>query len=111
MLTIEKNEAMRNPVAYCRDKGIPVEELPVPLREGFARWYLFGIPAGSFLQATIEGRPFDAAVRADAGNLAKFGNICRSLAVHFPPDCIGSGATNWRRAGGYFGKRAADGET
>jgi hypothetical protein len=112
-MTLAKDleEARQDPAGYLANMGYlwEIEKLPEPLREGFARWYLMGIPAGQFLQAVIRNDLSGAVIKADAGSLANIRNIVIWFYNNAPPICVGDNVKAWGEAGGYFGRaRAAE---
>jgi hypothetical protein len=87
--------------------NLDLSGLPEVLRIGYARWWLFGIPAGSFLQAVIENNMFKAVVKADDGNLANLKPIVLWLYNNGDSRAIGINAKAWGDAGGFFGRSIA----
>ena len=77
--------------------------LPEDLHAGYAMWWLFATPAGSFLQAVIENDFMRAVVKADADNLAKLREIACWFYNEADPNCTGKNAAKWIERGGYFG--------
>jgi hypothetical protein len=97
----ERACAVIDPVAFIKED---LSGLPEPLREGYARWWLFGIPAGSFLQAVIENNMFKGVIKADDGNLANLKPIVLWFYNNADSRAIGINAKAWGDAGGYFGR-------
>lgn len=104
----ERAAAAIKPVAYFEKlTGRSMDGLPESLREGYARWWLFGIRAGSFLQAVIEGDLYEAMGQADHMNRARLFEIVSWFWNEGDSASIRSRATAWGDAGGYYGKRAS----
>lgn len=107
-LKIERAIASVNPVAYV---PADLEGLPESLHEGYARWWCFGIAAGSFLQAVIENNLYRAAIKADDLNVLRLREISLWFWTNADSRAIGANAKAWGDAGGHFGRMAeAEGE-
>lgn len=107
----EKACAKIDPVSFAIKRGIDFSGLPESLSGGYARWWCFGIPAGSFLQAVIEGDLFDAYGRADHVNQARLPELLSWFWNHADSRSIRKNAKAWGDAGGYFGRmEEAEGE-
>jgi hypothetical protein len=100
----ERACAVIDPVAFFKEDW---NGLPEVLRIGYARWWLFGIPAGSFLQAVIENNMFKGVTKADDGNLANLKPIVLWFYNNADSRAIGINAKAWGDAGGYFGRLIA----
>lgn len=99
-----EDAARKDPVKFMTDNGFDFDGLPESLRPGYARWWCFGIPAGSFLQAVIDNDFIKAITKADAKNL----NMIRSIAIwmHNNGDdrATRANASSWAKGGGHFGR-------
>lgn len=101
----DRAAAAAAPVAtYEKLTGRSLEGLPESLREGYARWWLQGIRAGSFLQAVIEGDLYMAMGQADYINRERLFEIVSWFYNEADSRSIRSGAQSWGDEGGYFGK-------
>jgi len=104
----ERAAAAIKPVAYFEKlTGRSMDGLPESLRGGYARWWLFGIRAGSFLQAVIEGDLYAAIGYSDDMNRARLFEITSWFWNEGDSASIRSRATAWGDAGGYYGKLAS----
>ena len=70
--------------------GGKLKWFPENMHGGIARWVLFGIVPGDFLQAVIRGDLFEAAARADDINQGLLFDYCKFLYNCVPGDCYGS---------------------
>ncbi len=101
---IEKNEARADPVAFMESNGFVFAGMPTSLRAGYARWWCFGVPAGSFLQAVIEGDLYTSITCADETNLARLHDIVRWFWNKADVRSIRKNAKSWGDDGGRFGR-------
>lgn len=107
----EKACAKIDPVKFLANRGLDFTALPESLRRGYATWWCFGIPAGSFLQAVIEGDLFEAHGKADHLNQARMPELLNWFWNHADARCIRKNAKSWGTRGGHFGRQAeAEGE-
>lgn len=106
-LEIEILEARQDPVAYMENNGTDFRGLPPGLRAGYARWWCFGMEAGDFLQAVINGDLFEAFARADDQNLFFMNRIVMWFFNHGDQRCTRTNARSWREQGGHFGRLKA----
>lgn len=96
--------AGRDPVAYCTKQGIfRLETLPDGLREGWCRFWLFGIWPGSFLSAVIRNDLIAAARHADHTNALFLTSIANWFGAYADQRAIGKNAEAWAEKGGHFG--------
>jgi hypothetical protein len=64
--------------------------VPGHLWGGFARWVLFGVVPGHFLQAVIKNDLFGAMGRADDGSKAGLPQLCMAFYNYTPAGCFKS---------------------
>lgn len=104
----ERAAAAVKPVEYFeRLTGRSMDGLPDSLRPGYARWWLFGAHAGSFLQAVIEGDLYNAFGQADETNRARLFGIVAWFWNEADSASIRSRAAAWGDKGGYYGQLEA----
>ncbi len=106
----ERDQARADPVGYLERLGQNWGSLPQSLRHGFALWYLFGAPAGSFLQAVIENDLTETFGAADVKNLNRLHTIVAWFYNHADTGCIKGNAPAWAESGGYIGQQEKGGD-
>jgi hypothetical protein len=101
-----RQKAASDPVVWLAQMGhASLDGLPESLRAGYARWYLYGGPAGSFLQAVIENDLRGTFGKADAQNLAQLPQIVNWFYNYADYRAIGKNAKSWGDNGGWFGRQ------
>lgn len=101
----EKQVANADPVTYLvKICNTDFSDLPMKLRLGYARWWLFGMLPGSFLRAVINNNLKEAVVKADAQNLSKLHEIVLWFYNNADERTLGHRSRDWAEQGGYFGK-------
>jgi hypothetical protein len=104
--TAERNAAVKDPVAYVRERRmfrLDEGNLPISLKGGWCRFWLFGIWPGSFLTAVITNDLFGAMAHADTLNRARLHVICSWFHTYGDTRAMKGNAQGWANRGGYFG--------
>lgn len=99
-----KIKARIDPVKFMADNGTDFSGLHPSLREGYARWWCWGVCPGTFLTAVIFGDLFDAIGKADEKNAANLKGICTWFWNNADSRSIRKNAKGWMEVGGYFGR-------
>lgn len=82
------------------------KEVPDYMLPGLARWIMWGIYPGGFMQAVIRNDLKDAAGRADENNQRRFGNWVIVMVNYVPSEAQGSEQAmfSWNARGGVLGR-------
>lgn len=102
----DRNAAGKDPVGYVRDRKLfRLDEghLPMALKEGWCRFWLFGIWPGSFLTAVIRNDLMGALGQADHFNRNNLHDICAWFYNYGDTRALKGNADAWANRGGYFG--------
>lgn len=100
----EIEEAQADPIAAATRIGLDFRTLPEGLRGGFARWYLFGVKAGSFVQAVIENDLIGAFANADEINQRRMLAIVSWVYNHMPVGTFRKASAQiWHEHRGHYG--------
>jgi hypothetical protein len=111
----ERAIAAMNPVRYIRSRAIfrlDEGQLPESLKEGWCRFWLFGIWPGSFLSAVIRNDLTASISAADDQNLRRLVEIVQWFYCYGDTRALKDNAERWAKRGGYFGglrKEVSDG--
>lgn len=99
-----RQDAAKDPAAaFVAISGRSFDGLPVGLREGWARWWLFGIWPGSFLSAVIRNDLTGSFAKADEENRHSMFSIVSWTWNNADPRCTKGHADAWSKAEGYLG--------